>query len=313
MASLIAAQPAFAFASPVQTHSLPCTLASAWTPLTQPPLTPRASLGRSCMTYRPKRPRGAPVPPPPPPPTDLASLFERARDAWRGTTPSEKLLFAAAAGVAGLAAGSILNTLLSFAVLAVFGVFALPLFAVAASMSFVALTTAAVGFAAFSVFGVFGFGFIGVPLLVTGTVLFKLVGPLLIAAPALAWKRKRDAAREAEQASMVDMYDAGDAREEEDFFSQFDRKLADRGGASVGTVTGGSSMEELSEWSVLDCVASLRSLGMNEAAARLSKERIDGHVLSMMNEREIEDLSEGLPFGDRKRLASFARRFRVDD
>lgn len=269
----------------------------------------------ACMSGRPPWQRGRSHPPPPPPPSmkDMGAVFEKVRDTWRGSTPGEKLVFAAAAGVAGLAAGSVLNTVLSFAVLAVFGVFALPVLAVAGSMGIATIALATAGFAAFSVLSMVGFGFVGVPFLVAGSVLFKVGGPLLVAAPAVAWKRRRDVRLEAERertrASVVDENDysdeTGHQEQEDDFFSQFDQKLADRG-VSSGSSFGNTSVA----WSVRECAASLRAIGMHEAATIIARERIDGHVLSMMRDSEVQDLARGLPFGDRKRLTAFARQFR---
>jgi hypothetical protein len=260
------------------------------------------------MDWRSKRPRGRR----PQRGRDDEPLFERARDAWRDATAGEKATFVLAAGVAVVAVGSLLNTLLSFVALAVFGVFALPVFAIAASVSLVAFATAASGFAALSMFGLFGLGFVGVPLLVTGTVLLKMFGPLLVAAPAIALKWRRDARVEEEMVKVAeDEDDEAAAYGEDDFLSEFDRRLAGRDGSPLKSIEDSLSVSEMVEWSVRDCVVCLRSAGMTNAAARVSKERVDGEAFAMMTDADILYLTEGLPLGDRKRFAAFARRFRA--
>lgn len=247
---------------------------------------------------------------------DPEDIFLRARETWNGATSGEKWRFVAAAAAATLVASSALTAVFNVITLMVFSVFALPFFAVAASLGVAFFAATVASFALFSVFGVVGFGFVGVPLLLTGSLVLKLVGPVVFAGlPALAWKRQRDAEREAEAADERflddDVGGAGDdiVDELEDFQS-FDKQLRRRQAVSnmdVNTM----SMNDLLEWSVDDALRFLRFSDLASAMPVFKSERIDGYALSTMDDSELREITEGLPLGDRKRLIVLVRRFRI--
>lgn len=274
----------------------------------RPPAAPRAPWMQSSR----KRPRSRPAARAP----GVADMefVSRVRDVWDSSSPGERSAYAACVVVAGMVASWILNTLMGVFSLLLFGVFALPVMLVAASTGFAIIATGFAGLIALSAVSTVGFGVIGIPLLVTGGILSKLLGPLLVAAPVYMMSRVVRSTRGREDGESDAFFEEDDDFERDDdnvdFFSAFDRKLENRVGVRLSkpdTVPSG----DLLGWSVQDCVSSLRSAGLVNASRIIGRERVDGQVLAMMDEREIADeLAGGLSVGEKKKLIAWARHFR---
>lgn len=250
--------------------------------------------------------------------TDPEDVLARARDTWNDATSAERWTFIATAGVATFAASSALHAVFSVLSLLIFSVFALPLFALAASLGVVAFATTFAGFAVFSVFGAVGFGFVGLPLLLTGTLVFKLIGPVALTLPVLAWKRSQDARRVKDEADATFLVDddvgegseTADTPDEFDDLLSFDRQLRRRAPVSsmdVDTMT----KEDILAWSVDDTLMFLRFADLASAVPVFKAERIDGHALNTMDDSELRGITQSLPLGDRKRLVALVHRFRT--
>jgi hypothetical protein len=84
---------------------------------------------------------------------------------------------------------------------------------------------------------------------------------------------------------------------------EFDQQLAMRTRTSSRTFP-----VKLSDWTVDDCVASLTSAGLVSAARVFSADRIDGAVLSIMTEQEVEnEICRGFRLVERKRVLVWLR------
>jgi hypothetical protein len=225
---------------------------------------------------------------------------------WRTAAPGERYTTVATMALVAAGGAAVLGALLQVAALAAFFIFPVllfPLFVVIASFGAVAL-------ALFTVAGA-SVMFVGAPIFLGGAFLVKAVGPVAALA-FLALKARSVVDGEPEKAKVVDVSveESVDdsARIPYESLSEFDRKLADRERA---TAAGASPSSSLAQWSVQDCVDDLFAQGLSPFAVIVTRERIDGHVLSIMSDSEVEyELCQGMTIGDRKRFVVWARRFR---
>lgn len=239
-------------------------------------------------------------------------FVSRVRDGWESSTPTERAAYAASVVAAGMVASWILNTLIGIFSVLIFGVFALPVMLIAASTGFAIIAAGFAGLIALSTISTVGFGVVGLPLIVTGGIISKLLGPLLIAAPVFMISRFVRSAQRREDVEEESFFDDDevDDSEDVDFFSEFDRKLQTRAGSSH-TKPEAVPSGDLLQWSVQDCVSSLRCAGLIEASRVVAREKIDGQVLAMMDDREVSvELAQGLSIGEKKKLVAWSRYFR---
>lgn len=269
---------------------------------TQPVMSSRRRFSRQHRRYpSSKRPFGL-----------FEDALQSAQIRWDTASSNERimLLFIATAIAGGVGlAFNILMHLAAFAAFLAFPVFMLPLTLLAASFGIVALTF--VGVTGASLF------FLGSPILVGGALLTKVIAPFvfvaLLAKTFSAVRSSKGSARSSvlQDSSLDDL----DIKEEIskgsnifDAFSEFDRELALRTRSAFRT-TGSSN--KVDDWTVHDCVRSLQSAGLTDAARIFLDERIDGHVLTLMSDDEIErELGGRMTLGDRKRLLFWARNLR---
>jgi hypothetical protein len=190
--------------------------------------------------------------------------------------------------------------LAAFAAFFVFPLLLFPLFVVIASFGAVAL-------AMFTVAGA-GVFFVGAPFFLGGAFLVKAFAPIAALA-FLALKVREMVDAKPAKVKLVDETDVDERMNVPyESLSEFDRKLEYRERA---TRAGESPSSSLAQWSVQDCVDDLYAQGLSPFVVIFTRERIDGRVLSIMSDAEIEyELCNGMPLGDRKRFVVWARRFR---
>jgi hypothetical protein len=227
----------------------------------------------------------------------------RARDAWRSAAPGERYTTIAVMALAAAGGAAVLGAALqlaAFAAIFVFPLLLFPLFVVIASFGAVAL-------AMFTVAGA-SVMFIGAPFLLGGAFLVKAIAPIAALA-FLALKVRKVVDAKPAEVKLVDDTDMDDGMNVPyESLSEFDRKLEYRERA---TRAGASPSSNLAQWSLQDCVDDLYAQGLSPFVVIFTRERIDGHVLSIMSDTEIEyELCQGMTLGDRKRFVAWARRFR---
>jgi hypothetical protein len=147
--------------------------------------------------------------------------------------------------------------------------------------------------------------------------LTKLVLPMVLitasAAQVSSWLRSSDNIEKVDDDSTEEALDVSDLEDEpfgdvdsESLF-EFDQQLASR----TRTIPRTTYPTQLADWTVEDCVLSLTSAGLVSAARVFSADRIDGAVISMMTEQEVEDeICRGFRLVERKRVLLWLRQNR---
>lgn len=247
--------------------------------------------------------------------SSLSSGFQRLQDAWAGASQSERNAALLSLLVVGGGLGMAVNALLHAAATLAFAlipVLLLPVMVAVASFGFAALMLLTVAGA-----GVF---FIGAPVMVGSAIFFKVLAPLGV----LAFVATRGAKMlNMEIASIKEKVTKEERLVDEptettqatrgvsgDDLSQFDRELEARmSGTSVFEQR--SNPESFAKWTVQDCIDDLERSGLIRYADLFRRERIDGQVLGMMSDDEVEkDLCRDMPIGDKKRVVAWVRKYR---